>query len=99
MALVGGVDSSQISSRLLDRVRYETKLSWSEPGQSRLEFNWGRTLANLFIGTGLMVLVALLGGVAFGAIRLITKWLLPGRIFDRPEDTEIIRLRLGERGN
>jgi hypothetical protein len=33
-------------------------------------------------------------GIAFGGVRVITKRLFPGKVFDRPEDIEVIQLGL-----
>ena len=38
--------------------------------------------------------VALILGFAFGGVRVLTKKLFPDKVFDRPEDVEIIRLNL-----
>ena len=43
---------------------------------------------------GAILLVALIFGFAFGGIRIVAKRLFPNRVFDRPEDVEIIRLNL-----
>jgi hypothetical protein len=35
-------------------------------------------------------------GIAFGGFRLAIKRLLPGKVFDRPEDIEFISLHLSD---
>lgn len=97
LAVAIGDGSPGVAERLFDRIAYEARISWSQPGEGRPDFNWPKTLLNLFIGTGLLVLVTLLLGVTFGALRLGVKRLLPGRVFDRPQDTEIISLDLGRK--
>lgn len=97
VVFVAGPASEQAATQLLDRVRYEAEISWSEPSEPRPEVNWAKTLLNIFIGTGLMLLFALLSGLAFGVVRLIINRLAPGKVFDRPQDTEIIQLNLGRR--
>lgn len=94
LVLVSGVDSGQAAARLLNQVRYEAEISWSEPSDPRPNPNWAKTLLNIFIGTGLLLLFALLSGIAFGLVRVVVKRILPGKVFDRPEDMEIIRLDL-----
>lgn len=95
VVFLAGVESGQEAARLLGQVRYEAELAWSEPSEPRSAESWAKTLLNISIGTGLLLLFTLLSGLAFGVVRLLVKRLLPGRVFDRPEDTEIIRLNLG----
>lgn len=94
VVFVAGIETGRAAATLLNRVRYEAELSWSEPAEPRSVPNWPKTLLNIFVGTGLLVLFAFLSGVVFGIVRLIVKRLFPGAIFDRPEDIEIIRLDL-----
>ena len=94
VVFVSGVTSGQDAATLLNRVRYETEISWSETSPPQPEPHWTVTMVNLFLGTGLFVVYAFLSAVAFGAVRVLIQRLLPGRVFDRPEDTEIIRLDL-----
>jgi hypothetical protein len=92
--LVSGVTSGQDAATLLNRVRYETEISWSETSPAQAEPHWTVTMLNLFIGTGLFVVYAFLSALAFAGVRLLIQRLLPGKVFNRPEDTEIICLDL-----
>lgn len=94
VALVAGIESGQDAASVLSQVRYEAELSWSETSDPSAEVSWTNTLQNLFLGTAVFVLFAFLSGLLFGAIRLLVKRCLPGKVFDRPEDTEIIVLNL-----
>jgi hypothetical protein len=40
--------------------------------------------------------LAIIAGVAFGGMRIAIGRLLPGRVFDRPENVEFIALHLEE---
>ena len=42
----------------------------------------------------MFVVYALFSGLAFAGVRLLVMRLFPGKVFDRPEDTEIIQLNL-----
>jgi hypothetical protein len=33
-------------------------------------------------------------GIAFGGVRVLTKRLFPGKVFDRPENVEVLQLGL-----
>lgn len=93
-AFASGTQSPQAAARLLDRVRYEAQVSWSRPGKPRALPDWPDTVLNIFTGTAVLLSLALLSGFALGLVRLVLKRLLPGKVFDRPEDTEIIMLDL-----
>lgn len=94
VVFVSGVTSGQDAANLLNRVRYEAEISWSETSDPRPQPDWALTVLNLFIGTGLFVVYALFSGLAFAGVRLLVMRLFPGKVFDRPEDTEIIQLNL-----
>ncbi|MDA2914331.1 hypothetical protein MYX77_10325 [Acidobacteriia bacterium AH_259_A11_L15] len=94
---VAGIDSGWAAAALIDQVRYEMTVSWSEPSPGRPELNWPHTVVNIFTGAGLFLLFALGSGLLFGAVRLIVKRLWPDKVFDRRSDTEIIQLKLDRR--
>lgn len=87
----------QAAAQLLEQVRYEAQVSWSRPAQPREQLDWADTVLGIFMGTAILLSIALLSGLAMGLVRLLVKRWLPGRVFDRPEDTEIIVLDLGQR--
>jgi hypothetical protein len=41
--------------------------------------------------------ISIVAGIAFGGFRVAIKRLLPGKVFDRPEDVEFISLHLSDR--
>jgi len=97
VALVLGIDSGSLAAGLLSQVRYEYELTWSETGKETEAADWARILINIFIATGLLLVYALAAGLLFAGVRLAVKRLWPGKVFDRPEDIEIIRLDLSRR--
>ena len=97
IVMASGVASDVEAANLINRVRYDRELSWSEPSGGSGELPWGTTVANIITSTGVLLLFALISGIAFGLVRLVVKRLLPDKVFDRPEDTEIIRLDLTRR--
>jgi len=48
----------------------------------------------IFLFTGLFLGVATGVGIAFGGFRVIIKRMFPGKVFDRPEDIEVLQLGL-----
>jgi len=51
-------------------------------------------LLNIFVGTGVILLFTLLSGLAYGLLRLGLKEFLPGVVFDRPLDSDVIIFKL-----
>jgi len=97
VGLLTGVDSGTLAGGVLNQLRYEFSVSWDESTKKPTASDWTRTLANIFIGTGLMILYALLCGLLFGGLRVLVQRLFPGKVFNRPGETEIIQLNLGGR--
>jgi hypothetical protein len=42
----------------------------------------------------IMLAITFAAGFVFGMIRILIRWLFPGKVFDRPENMEVIRLNL-----
>jgi hypothetical protein len=51
-------------------------------------------MVKIFLFTGLFLGFATGVGIAFGGLRVIIKRLFPGKVFDRPEDIEVLQLGL-----
>jgi hypothetical protein len=90
-ALVFGSKSAEVATTLLDRISYASTVSWDPKAQP---LGVARMMLNIFLYTGIMLSIALVAGILFGLFRITMKMILPGRIFDRPESTELIRLNL-----
>ena len=96
MVLVGGGLSKGDAESLLSSVNYDADVTWNERTPTRRD-----NVANLIVGVILLAAIvcglSVLAGVAFGGFRVAVKRLLPGRVFDRPEQLEIIALHLSDR--
>jgi hypothetical protein len=79
---------------LLGAVNYETQVTWNEPSQTATDPPWAVVLYRIFIGTGVFMVMAVAFGVAFGGFRIFIKRMLPGKVFDRPEQMEVLQLGL-----
>jgi len=75
-------------------VKYETEITWNEPGHRATDPPMVLIMFKIFIFTGLFLGVATAVGVAFGGFRVIIKRLFPGKVFDRPEDIEVLQMGL-----
>jgi hypothetical protein len=86
--------SAQAAATLREGIRYDVQVTWNEPSQTLTDPPWLLVVKNIFIGTLAFCGVAVVMGVAFGGVRVITKRLFPGKVFDRPEDMEVLQLGL-----
>jgi Family of unknown function (DUF6599) len=94
VGLVYGTDSPAVADALLGRIAYRTEVTWNEPGFKLKDLTMPQYVVGIFIGTGIIMLFALVAGIAFGGFRLIMKRLLPGKVFDRRRSVEILQLGL-----
>jgi hypothetical protein len=94
VAIVAGTRSPAAADSLFNQIRYETQLTWNEPGFRAAEPTFPEMIVGTFVGTGILLLFAFVAGLGFGGVRLIIKLLLPGVVFDRPTSVEILQLGL-----
>lgn len=86
--------SAAYAENLRRGVNYETQVTWNEPIHTLTDPPWTSVIARIFIGTGIFMVAAVVLGIAFGGVRVVTKRLFPGKVFDRPERLEILQLGL-----
>jgi predicted membrane protein len=97
IVIAAGPLSQSEAKSLLSAISYDAGVTWNENTFATKKDNLANLLFNVIILCGIVVGLALVAGVAFGGLRVLAKRLFPERIFDRPEDIEIISLHLGER--
>lgn len=97
LVLASGSISSGDAKSLVADVNYDADVTWNE----RTNFTRRDNAANLIVGVILLSAIvcgiSIVAGIAFGGFRLAIKRLLPGKVFDRPEDVEFITLHLSDR--
>lgn len=93
VALNGNIPQSEAQS-LLASVNYDADVTWDQPTKADPKDNIGNLIVGIFMLIGVILIVALVFGFAFGGFRVLAKKIFPNRVFDRPEDVEIIRLNL-----
>jgi hypothetical protein len=86
--------SSQAAAQLREEIRYQTEVTWSEPSQTLTDPPWLVVVKDIFMGTLAFCGIAIVLGIAFGGVRVLTKKFFPGKVFDRPEDMEVLQLGL-----
>ena len=100
LSLVLKPSSADYGVSLRRAVIYETEVTWNEPHQTVTDPPLLTTLVKIIFGTGLCMVVAVVLGVAFGGVRVLAKIFFPGKVFDRPEQMDILQLGLsGKRIN
>ena len=72
-------------------------MTWSEPGATATDPPITSTLVKIMIGTFMFMVLAVVVGIAFGGVRVITKRLFPGKVFDRPHQIEVLQLGLSSK--
>ena len=82
------------AATLRDAINFETQVTWNEPSSSATDPPWSVVLYRIFVGTAAFMILAVICGVIFGGLRVVTKRVLPGKIFDRPKQIEILQLGL-----
>lgn len=77
-------------------VHYDANVTWNEPTFLGPRNNVGALVIACLMLAAILILLALVAGIAFGGFRILMKKIFPDRMFDRNRDVEIIRLKLGE---
>jgi hypothetical protein len=89
--------SPEYTKNLRAAIHYETQVTWNEPSQTATDPPIASVMVKIFIGTGVFMVAAFVLGIAFGGVRVITKILFPGKVFDRPNQMEILQLGLSSK--
>jgi Family of unknown function (DUF6599) len=94
LSIVSRASSSAYSEALRSAVNYETQVTWNEPRQTMTDPPWATILGKIFVFTFLFMIAAVAFGVAFGGVRVLAKIFLPGKVFDRPNQMDVLQLGL-----
>ena len=94
LSVVIAPSSPAYAESLRNAVTYETQVTWNEPSATATDPPWAVVLYRIFVGTGVFMIMAVAFGVAFGGFRIFIKRLLPGKVFDRPQQMEVLQLGL-----
>jgi len=89
--------SAAYAKSLRSAIHYETEVTWHQPKQTITDPPWTTILGKIIILTMLFMVVAVVLGVAFGGVRVLAKVFFPGRVFDRPQQMEVLQLGLSSK--
>jgi len=90
-ALVRDSHDASIAKSILDGVNYETQVI---EAQRRPDISLRTVILTIFTFIGVALLFTVVVGISYGGLRVFVKARYPDRVFDRPEDMEIIQLKL-----
>jgi hypothetical protein len=94
LSIVLAPTSPEYAAKLRAGVNYETSVTWNEASQTATDPPIMSTVVKIFIATGVFMVVTVVIGIAFGGVRVITKRLFPGKVFDRKDQIEVLQLGL-----
>ena len=96
LAVLSGAVSNSDARSLLGKINYDADVIWNQ----NTYFTRRDNAANLIVGVIMLAAIicgiAVVAGIAFGGFRILMKRLFPDKIFDRPEQMEIIALHLSD---
>jgi len=94
LEVVSGAIASSEAQALLNSVNYEAEVTWDEATSLSRRDNIGNLILAVFALIGIILLISIIFGVFFGGLRILVKRLFPDKVFDRPDEVEIIQLHL-----
>ena len=94
LSLVLSPANERVAAQLRNEIQYQTQVTWNEGSHTLTDPPWLLVIKNIFLGTFAFCGLAVVLGLAFGGLRLLTKRVFPGKVFDRPQDMEVLQLGL-----
>jgi hypothetical protein len=94
LSVVLSPSSVEYAKNLREAVDYETQVTWNEASQTATDPPITSIMVKIFIGTGVFMVAAVVLGIAFGGVRVVTKRFFPGKVFDRQNQMEVLQLGL-----
>jgi len=96
VVVAAGPFSPGEAKSLLAAVNYDANVTWNENTFLDKKNNIGNLVWNALILCGILMVFALVAGLAFGGLRVLIQRIVPERIFHREEEVEFIALNLSE---
>lgn len=94
LSMVLAPSTAEYAKKLREAVDYETQVTWNEASQVATDPPITSIMVKIFIGTGVFMVAAVVLGIAFGGVRVVTKRFFPGKVFDRQNQMEVLQLGL-----
>ena len=90
-------NSREFAESLIGQVHFGHDVMWNEPSFKAKEPRFNVMVVGAFLGTGVILALAIISGLGFGLLRILLKVFFPGKVFDRHRSIEIIQLGLSGR--
>ena len=97
LAFAVNSSSPQTAQALLSQINYQPNFSWNEPGHVATDPPILVSIYGILIGTIILLAFTFVAGVSFGGVRIVVKYLFPGKVFDRAETMQILQLGLSSK--
>ena len=95
VAILASATTEQNAKAFLDQVNYDADITWNQDtGSSQRAV--GHMMLGILMLAGVLVVIAIVASFAFGGFRVLMQRLFPNRVFNRPEQIELIALHLSE---
>jgi hypothetical protein len=97
LSLVLAPTSAEYAENVRSAINYATQVTWHEPTHKITDPPLTTTVAKIILATFLLMVIAVVLGAAFGGVRLLTKIFFPGKVFDRPDQLDVLQLGLSSK--
>ena len=95
VAVLASATTEQNAKAFLDQVNYDADITWNQDtGSSQRAV--GHMMLGIIMLAGVLIVIAVVASIAFGGFRVLMQRLFPNKVFDRPEQIELIALHLSE---
>ena len=93
VAAVTGQISENDARKILADINYDAEVTWNQAAPSQKD-NVANLIVNIMYLSFIIVGFMFILGIAFGGFRVFMKKFFPGKLIDRPDDVEFIKLNL-----
>jgi hypothetical protein len=94
ISIVFGRAPSTYANSLVKKVIFGHNVAWNAPSYKATDLSWPVYIIGAFTGTGIVMVFSIISGIGFGFLRLLIKYIAPGKVFDRHKSMEVIQLGL-----
>jgi len=98
IVLAAGDISEGDAKSLVSMVNYDADVTWNQNTYFTRRDNAANLIVGVIVLAAIVCGLGIVAGIAFGGFRIAMKRLFPGKVFDRPEQLEIIALHLSDVG-
>ncbi|MBV9573161.1 MAG: hypothetical protein JOY93_03840 [Acidobacteriales bacterium] len=96
VVLAWGPVSSDEAGKLINSVNYEAEVTWNQNTYFNKKASLASFLVSVIVLSGIIMGIALVAGLAFGGVRLLSRRYFPNTALGRPDEWNFISLHLSE---